>query len=86
MIKKAEHWTSEGVKAIINMKAYMNIGGGGEKKSFFFLYLIVKVFAGYIPVHRSFVVSDKLVIHPCFIAVEKNIFFFYSCFKIITIC
>ena len=66
IMKKAEHLTSEGVKAIINIKASINRGLSTSLK---------QAFPGYIPVLRPLVVPQKLLIHPSWIAVEKKIFF-----------
>ena len=55
IMKKAEHLTSEGVKAIINIKASINRGLSTSLK---------QAFPGYIPVLRPLVVPQKLLIHP----------------------
>ena len=58
-MKKAEHLTSEGVKAIINIKASINRGLSTSLK---------QAFPGYILVLRPLVVPQKLLIHPSWIA------------------
>jgi hypothetical protein len=55
IMKKAEDLTSEGVKAIINIKASINRGLSTSLK---------QAFPGYIPVLRPLVVPQKLLIHP----------------------